>query len=225
MGRTVAVEIESPAGRQPVRRLPVALLVLAAGGAALLMSLWPMSLGALPAVSRVEATGPFSIEYTVTPQRFDDTPVVPTLNRLDFTSIRDWRLTVLEGGEGTGYYERMTPDGTMIAGYPEWNQPQVLSTPGSETSRGVLPGWYLIPRKLPPPGSPSLLTAADDPELLDLAADLGRDPGRLVEFVVGEEGSVYDLYLGIPLLIRYRTDVDGTAVFRVTAVLDPVTRP
>ena len=173
---------------------------------------------ASPSVTQVSASHPFSIEYTITPQGSGAGVDNPIHYALEFVAVGNWKLTVIDGGELTGYYQEARPQFGEIAGYPSWSEPQVLAAPGSKDANSV-PASFFVPRALP--GSIAELTSASatDPEVTSLARDLARDPARLVKFTVGDESTVYDLDLGIPLLVRYGSDPGGEAVYRVTKIL------
>ncbi len=162
--------------------------------------------------------GPFTMRFILTPQQVNSTQGASTLNELTFRAAGDWHLTVLDGGEETGYFEDASPERGVVAGYAEWNEPAMLSEPGSEEAARMLPGWYLVPRTIPAPGSVGIAGPDEDHELIDIGERLSIDPTRLVKFTSGDEETVYDLNLGIPLLIRYRSEGASRPVFEVTSI-------
>ena len=122
-----------------------------------------------------------------------------TLSRLEYTSERVWVLTVLEGGEAAGYYMESNADGSVVAGYPHWDEPHVLSGP---TESVTLPAHYFAPRNLD--GTAVKLGDADLPrgqtEAIATAIERGALPvADAIVFRTSDEVVVYSNSLGLPI--------------------------
>jgi hypothetical protein len=163
----------------------------------------------------LKADGPFVMEYRET--SFHG-PV--TLYRLDYSSEAEWLLTVVEGGEDVGYFMESRADGSVIAGYPQWDEPHVLSGP---SKNATLPAVYFAPRNLPTePGQDGITVAPIEDavlspgqrESISLAADRSKlRPSDLIVLKTRDEVAVYSEDLGIPIWFGL-PDAD-TAFFEV----------
>ncbi len=156
----------------------------------------------------IRPAGPFEIEYVVSiPHQ------LPVRYQLDYTSAKEWQLTTVDGGEETGYYMRSERDGTVVAGYPQWKKPVVLSGPTKDITSPTL---YFVPRAIqlgdivPPSVSDTYVSAVAD--------RLNLDKSELIYFEAAGESIVYSKPLGIPLSISYKDQGQIVTTFRVTSI-------
>ncbi len=179
--------------------------------------LWATAGAGQPATTvRVGPQAPFSMEFVVTPQQLNPPIMPPVIQHLDYRSPRDWELTVVNGGESTGYHERALPDGSVEAGYPDWEEPMGLAP--AESGGAMMPGLWFVPRQIPRPGGPLTPTGVEDPDLAELARGLGLDPAGVVSFEHSGETTVYDLETGVPLLMSIEVDGRSQVIFRVLSL-------
>jgi hypothetical protein len=99
-------------------------------------------IGMLPSTvfsATIEPSRPFVMEYRETTSVGSVSQV-----RLDYNSANVWLLTVVEG-ENLGYFMQSRADGSIIAGYPHWDEPQQISGP---SKKKTVPAPYFASRDL-----------------------------------------------------------------------------
>jgi hypothetical protein len=163
----------------------------------------------------IEANRPFVMEYRETTSVGSVSQV-----RLDYESATVWLLTVVEG-ENLGYFTRSRADGSIVAGYPQWDEPQQISGP---SKKKTVPAPYFASRNPSTESEGDGITTVshfedaqlskEQKEAISQVAYRGNVPtSDLIVLKTQKNVAVYSQRLGVPLWMGL-ADTD-TAYFEV----------
>ncbi len=166
------------------------------------------------ASATLEPTRPFVMEFRE--RSFNG---AETTSRLDYRSEREWTLEVIEGGEDVGYYMRSRADGSVTAGYPDWDEPHTLAAPSNDIT---LPAVYFATRILPAPDKAGVSVASLSDANLAVGVTESIDRARrrggvavndVVVIQTSHEIGAYSRSLGLPLWLAF--EGEDAAYFEV----------
>ncbi len=160
------------------------------------------------AAATFEPRAGIDVEYRET--AFDGSQ---TLTRVEYQSDRVWTLTILDGGEGTGYYMQSFEDGTVVAGYPDWEEPHVLT---EATDATTVPSVYFARRTVPDRVKGIAVERLDEATLADeQRVSITRTLDRIgvptrdsIVLVTSTEIAVFDVATEMPLWIALAESTD-----------------